>query len=248
MLLDAIAKRIGNVTEHKQANDALLRSEKKMDSVLKNTPDYVMEIDKDCKILYLNHPVEGDNPIGMSALDYVASAYKKAYRETVNKVFKDGKQRAIETEVATPDGALHTFIIRFGAIMEGKIVKTLVSTISDITKRKKTENALRKSEEQFKSLVLNIPGMTYRCKCDKTWTMLYMSKETKNVCGYPVSDFIDDSVRTYESIIHRDDTAFVSKSIHSCIKAGKHWDIEYRIIHKDSSVRWVREKGRSITE
>ena len=116
------------------------------------------------------------------------------------------------------------------------------------SERKQPKAALRESEGQFKSLVSNIPAIIYRCKFDKAWTMLYMNAEVERICGYPSSHFINNSVRTYESIIHRDDTAFVDKSVKDCIKTDQNWDIEYRIIHKDGRAHWVHEKGYAVVD
>ena len=92
----------------------------------------------------------------------------------------------------------------------------------------------------------NIPGITYRCKCDKDWTMLFMSDAVDPLTGYPASDFINNSVRTYESVIHQDDTDYVDKSVNVAVSERRSWDIEYRICHKDGGIRWVHEKGKGI--
>ncbi|HQG99654.1 MAG TPA: CHASE domain-containing protein [Smithellaceae bacterium] len=117
----------------------------------------------------------------------------------------------------------------------------------EIAERKATEEALTKSEEQFRTLVSNIPGITYRCLNDKNWTMLYMSSAVEWVTGYPANDFIENSVRSYESIIHREDTAAVEQAIGEALRLDQPWEIEYRILHRDGSERWVYEKGRGVT-
>lgn len=119
--------------------------------------------------------------------------------------------------------------------------------ILEITERKAAQEALTKSEEQFRTLVSNIPGITYRCMNDKNWTMIYMSSDVDGVTGYPASDFIDNSVRSFESIIHREDTAAVELAIGEALSHDKPWEIEYRILNRDGSERWVYEKGRGVT-
>ncbi len=107
---------------------------------------------------------------------------------------------------------------------------------------------LRESEKQFRTLVSNIPGITYRCKYDRDWTMLYISETIDTVSGYPASDFISNTVRSFESIIHHDDTGMVETRVREAVGKGTSWEIEYRIIHRDTSVRWVYEKGQAIRD
>ena len=107
---------------------------------------------------------------------------------------------------------------------------------------------LRQSEEQFRTLVSNIPGITYRCLADENWTMLFMSEATLEVTGYPAADFLHNNVRSFNEIIHPDDrdsvNEMVLRGIHD--EANYSFDIEYRIIHASGEVHWVREKGRGI--
>lgn len=118
----------------------------------------------------------------------------------------------------------------------------------DVTEQKRIQAEIKKAKDQYQSLVDNIPGITYRCRCDKDWTMLFMSDAVDPLSGYPASDFIHNAVRSYESVIHPDDTDTVTESIHMAVAEGRAWDIEYRIMHRDGGLRWVHEKGRSILD
>jgi len=117
----------------------------------------------------------------------------------------------------------------------------------EITEKKRIEKQIKNSRDQFQSLVTNIPGITFRCQMDKDWTMMFMSRNVERISGYPATDFIDNSVRSYGSIIHPDDAEYVNLEVNKAINAGKSWEIEYRLNHKDESVRWVYEKGRGIS-
>jgi len=125
-------------------------------------------------------------------------------------------------------------------------VEYVVCSAEDITERKQAEQEMKTARNQFQALVENIPGITYRCKCDKDWTMLYMSDAVDPLSGYPASDFINNAVRTYESIIHPDDTGFVAEIVNTAVAGGKPWDIEYRILRRDGEICWVYEKGRGV--
>ncbi|MHC5066958.1 MAG: ATP-binding protein [Planctomycetota bacterium] len=111
---------------------------------------------------------------------------------------------------------------------------------------KERTGALVSSEQQMRSLVDNIPGATYRCLLDADWTMLFMSDAIEGITGYPASDFISNQARTYASVIHPDDSAMVEHVVHEAVAAQQPWVIEYRVCHRDGSLRWLHEKGRAV--
>lgn len=114
---------------------------------------------------------------------------------------------------------------------------------TDINELKLAEDNLRKSRDQFRSLVDNIPGATYRCMHDKYWTMIYLSDQIEPLCGYPSSDFLLNAKRSYASIVLPEDRGWVEREIFAAIDRNEAWDIEYRILRADGETRWVRERG-----
>jgi PAS domain S-box-containing protein len=112
--------------------------------------------------------------------------------------------------------------------------------------RKRMETALRQREEQFRTLVCNIPGAVYRCACNDERTMEFISDVIEDISGYPASDFIDNSVRTYASIIHPEDRQIVQGIIEGQAKQRTHYAVEYRIVGAKGKVTWVWEKGQAI--
>jgi PAS domain S-box-containing protein len=128
------------------------------------------------------------------------------------------------------------------------MLQHITDIIGGVLARQQIEAALIASKEQFRSLVSNIPGITYRCKYDQHWTMLYMSNEVEKMSGYPATDFIANKLRSYENIIAREDTAIVEQSVRDGVTNNHHWEIEYRIIHRDGSTNWVYEKGRGVKD
>ncbi len=112
--------------------------------------------------------------------------------------------------------------------------------------KKHFEEPLSESEKQFRSLVSNMPAAIYRCKCDAHWTIIFFSEQINEITGYPPEDFIENKVRSYGSIIHSDDTKVVEDIKSDGIEERRPYHLEYRIIHKDESVRWIIERGRAI--
>ena len=112
-------------------------------------------------------------------------------------------------------------------------------TITDISN-------LKNSEQRFRSMVSNIPGVVYRCLHDKHWTMEYISDAIEELVGYCASDFVGNSVRSFAAIIHPDDREMVASTVNEAISKKQPFIIHYRVSHKDGDVIHVYEKGQGV--
>ncbi|HIF51887.1 MAG TPA: PAS domain S-box protein, partial [Thiotrichaceae bacterium] len=115
-----------------------------------------------------------------------------------------------------------------------------------LKEREDAEKSLKRVEDDFRTLVGNVPGVTYRCACDEHWTMEFISDNVELLSGYPVTDFLQNTVRTYASIIHDDDRQLVEDIVTKGIEQKKTYTIEYRIVNADGTIHWVYEKGNGI--
>ena len=105
---------------------------------------------------------------------------------------------------------------------------------------------LLESEAQFRAVVANIPGAVYRCACNENWEIRFMSDHIERILGYPASDFIGNAVRSYGSIIHREDRPYVIEGIDAALGNGDPYSLQYRVIRADGGERWVAEHGRAV--
>lgn len=121
-----------------------------------------------------------------------------------------------------------------------------LAIVRDVSDRKAAEESLKHSEEKFRTLVSNINGAVYRCQNDHNWTMHFISGAITDISGYDVADFIQNQVRTYASIIHPEDTEYVNTFIAAALAAQEPFTLEYRLCHRDGTIRWVYEKGKGI--
>jgi PAS domain S-box-containing protein len=105
---------------------------------------------------------------------------------------------------------------------------------------------LRAHEARLASLVGNIPGAVYRCACDRIWTMEWISAEIERIVDYPPSDFIDNAVRNFASVTHPDDVEKVEHAVFEAAEQGRPFGLEYRLVRRDGSIRWVLERGQVL--
>ncbi len=128
---------------------------------------------------------------------------------------------------------------------ETELARSLANLIAVSVERARAEEALRESENRFRSLVSNVPGTIYRALYDEHWTMKFLSDSVTNLTGYPAADFIDNGVRSYSSLILNEDIELVTRTITEAVLAGSPYSVEYRICHTDGSLRWVLEQGQA---
>jgi len=120
------------------------------------------------------------------------------------------------------------------------------------TKGQQTKEQLQHSDERFGTLVANIPGAVYRYADDEQaqesprQRMVFLSEAIQDISGYPPSDFINNQVRSFASIIHPQDRARVEQAVWQSVRAKQPYIIEYRIRRSDGRWAWVYDKGRGI--
>uniref|UniRef100_UPI0028E1EDDB PAS domain S-box protein n=1 Tax=Ectopseudomonas oleovorans TaxID=301 RepID=UPI0028E1EDDB len=93
------------------------------------------------------------------------------YLRTGKLTLPAGEQELI---CLTRDGAEKPVRISVGITHAGSR-PLFVVFVADISERQRMEKALRSSEQQYRSLISNIPGVSFRCLLDRDWTMLFVS-------------------------------------------------------------------------
>ncbi|HLO50330.1 MAG TPA: PAS domain S-box protein [Kamptonema sp.] len=144
--------------------------------------------------------------------------------------------------------AVLVFFKRIKTALEPRLVDLVNAAATQLgvhIQRKQTEAALRESEERFRSLVENLPGAIYRSHYDAHWTMEFISDEIEAISGYAAHDLIQNHRLSFASIIHPEDAETIQREVAVAIAAKHSYNLEYRIIHFDGSVRWIAAKGRA---
>lgn len=121
-----------------------------------------------------------------------------------------------------------------------------VVSLRDVTERRASERMLNESRDQYQSLVNNIPGIAYRCLHDDHWTMLFISAHVDKVTGYTAAELLGNAAVSYASLIVPEDNAMATKLVFMAIREHQPWEVEYRVRHRDGSIRWAYEKGQAV--
>ncbi|MGP9825527.1 PAS domain S-box protein [Ectopseudomonas khazarica] len=119
--------------------------------------------------------------------------------------------------------------------------------IADISERQRMEKALRDSEQQYRSLISNIPGVSFRCLLDRDWTMLFISDAVQTLTGRSADDFISRRC-SIADMYHPDDYERVASEVVEAIEQGRNYTVEYRLFDSAGAEHWIWESGSAVCD
>lgn len=128
---------------------------------------------------------------------------------------------------------------------EGRITGS-IGILIDITERREAEEALRESQRMMYTLMGNLPGMAYRCKNDRDWTMEFISGGCRRLTGHDPEDLLFNRKLAYNDIIHPDDRDRIWDEIQAALGRREPFQITYRIHTASGDQRWIWEQGVGV--
>lgn len=187
-----------------------------------------------------------DQVKGLRVYPMVSGEYRKAFEALTRDVFK-GESRTLEFKMIGLKGRqlwLHTHAVPLRNEQEEIVLSLAITT--DITERKLAEEALKESKRSLETLMSNLPGMAYRCRSDRNWSMEYVSEGTAGLTGYQPADLIGNAKIAYGDLIHPDDQDAVWNAVQQAVQRKQKFTLNYRIRTAEGAERWVWEQGQGV--
>jgi two-component system cell cycle sensor histidine kinase/response regulator CckA len=97
---------------------------------------------------------------------------------------------------------------------------------------------------QLISLMNNVPGAVYRGLPD--WTISFMGANIEKIVGHSPEEFTADR-KPWHEIVHPEDQDTLRRRVLEAVRAGERvLRLEYRLLHRDGSARWVADRRQMI--
>ncbi len=147
---------VSDITERRRAQDEIRESEGRLQAIADAAGDYIMMLDTEHRIRFINRVEKGvarDAVIGTPLYEMVDEEERGRVKAHLDRVLFDNCRQEYETVFHRPDGADIYYSSVAVPLVIGEEVIGVVVNSRDITGRKSMEEALRESEEKFRSIV-----------------------------------------------------------------------------------------------
>jgi diguanylate cyclase (GGDEF)-like protein/PAS domain S-box-containing protein len=245
---------VTDITDRKLAEEAMRESEERFRASFKNAAVGMGLVDRSGRFVETNRAlseITGYSEDDLKRLTFTDITHPDD-RTSNNALYQkviEGKRDGfvMEKRYVRKDGAIVWITLSVGVIRDrqGNITHT-IGLIEDITERKRAEAALNESQRTISTLLSNLPGMVYRCRNDKDWTLEFASQGCIELTGYQPSDLTGRKVSYGQDLIHPDDQGPVWDDVQAAVREKRPFQLVYRIITANKKEKWVSEQGMGI--
>ena len=127
---------------------------------------------------------------------------------------------------------------------------------AEIARRERSEEALREGEAKYRTLVEQIPAVTYieeRDEGEPEWDLMYVSPQVEALLGYTPEEYLSEP-KIWERLLYPDDRERVLAEEARTKETGEPFGVQYRMFTRTGDVAWIRdetilvrdEEGRSL--
>jgi PAS domain S-box-containing protein len=242
---------IQDITSRKQAEETLRINEERFRSLVENANDIIYSLSPDGCFIYVSP--QWPDSLGHSLSEVINHSFTEfVHHEDVEKCFQiiqqicsgEKKNGSVEYRVLHKDGGLRWHVSNISPLYdEQRQITRLLGISRDITEQKKVEEALKKSEEQFRKIFDNSIEGIFQTTIDGK--LIRINPAFAQLFGYNSTEEMMDNVANARTQLYFD-TEERDLFIKQLCKNGYVKNYELKFAKRDGKPFWVSTNTRII--
>jgi PAS domain S-box-containing protein len=243
-----------SMMEARSHQESLRQSEERFRLLVENVKDYaIFMLDPQGCVASWNegaeriHGYEAEEIIGEHfSVFHTEEDVRSGYPEEVlHAAAVEGRYEEESLRVCKGDARFWASVVITALRDEEGNLRGFSNVVRDISERKRAEEALRASESKYRTLVEQVPAITYIEAVDpekRKTDLLYVSPQITAMFGYSPEEWMADP-QLFEKLLHPDDRERVLAEDARTDETGEPFSAEYRQFTKDGRVIWVSDEA-----
>jgi len=244
-----------DITEQKEALKKLKENEEKYRELVENANSIIIRLDKKGNISFFNEFAEAffgfreDEVKGRNILGTIvpkSESNGRDLQELMNKIISDPENYSyVENENITKNGKrVWVSWTNKGIFNKKGELQGILSIGTDVTKRKKAENNLKRSETILQEATRLSKVGAYEWDIKKN--RFIFSKEWRRIHGVEEKYLPSEELM---KISHPEDIPHVKKALNDALEDTKQYNIEHRIINQlNGEIRYIHAMGKVLKD
>jgi len=233
------------------ANRQLETNRQLLNDIINNSSSLIFVKDTNGRYTLINQPME--EALGIEAHRIIGRTDTEIYPEDVAAEFKKNDQevfssgKSIQKEELIPSGSKKRIFLsnKFPIKDRSGNIVSICGVSTDITQFRHALQELKRSRENYRNIVTNVPGIVYHCHNDSNRSMLFISGGVEKIIGLGIDAFIQEG-QSIVPFIEKEDVPTVMSTLENAVNSRRSFEIEYRIRDLFGNRKWVYEKGLPV--
>ncbi|MBI5214292.1 MAG: PAS domain S-box protein [Ignavibacteriae bacterium] len=234
-MLEYVSTQVAKAIEQKKTEDLLRTNERRFRTLIENSSDVVVMLDKQGRILYESPAIfqvlgfTAESRIGKSIFEKINPDDLQDLKRIYQELLEQPHQSASSTfRVSHVNGTWRWIEAIATNFLFDPNIQAIVSNYRDVTERKNAVESLRDSEEKFRSLFESATDAIFTVSLQGIFTSLNPAFE--KITGWKCSEWLGKSFNT---ILHQEDLPLANRLFQETVSEKPHPAYELRIKTKN---------------